>query len=81
MGRNGAKLAYLWISSNQHPMGIWTSERCKTLDTLVLMENLREMSMQAALTKNASRKARLFETLKTIHAELRLRGAALAKTV
>jgi len=54
-------------------MNFWTPERCKTIDTLVLMDNSCEMSMQAELTKSAIRKARLLENVQMIQAELRSR--------
>ena len=55
------------------PMNFWTPERCKTIDTLILMDNSCEMSMQAELTNNAARKARLLENVEMIQAELRSR--------
>ena len=54
-------------------MNFWTPERCKTIDTLILMDNSCEMSMQAELTRSASRKAQLLENVATIQAELRTR--------
>ena len=54
-------------------MNFWTPERCKTIDTLILMDNSCEMSMQAELTNNAARKARLLENVEMIQAELRSR--------
>lgn len=54
-------------------MNFWTPERCKTIGTLILMDNSCEMSMQAELTNNASRKARLLENVEMIQAELRSR--------
>ena len=54
-------------------MNFWTPERCKTIDTLVLMDNSCEMSMQAELTKSPIRKARLLENVQMIQAELRSR--------
>ena len=55
-------------------MNFWTPERCKTIDTLQLMDNSCEMSMQAELTNNAARKARLLENVEMIQAELRSRA-------
>ena len=59
--------------TSNKPMNFWTPERCKTIDTLVLMDNSCEMSMQAELTKSAIRKARLLENVQMIQAELRSR--------
>ena len=55
------------------PMNFWTPERCKSISTLILMDNSCEMSMQAELTNNAARKARLLENVEMIQAELRSR--------
>ena len=60
--------------TSNKPMNFWTPERCKTIDTLVLMDNSCEMSMQAELTKSAIRKARLLENVQMIQAELRTRN-------
>ena len=60
--------------TSNKPMNFWTPERCKTIDTLVLMDNSCEMSMQAELTKSAIRKARLLENVQMIQAELRSRA-------
>ena len=54
-------------------MNFWTPERCKTIDTLILMDNSLEMSAQAVITNNAARKARLLENVEMIQAELRSR--------
>ena len=59
--------------TSNKPMNFWTPERCKTIDTLVLMDNSCEMSMQAELTKSPIRKARLLENVQMIQAELRSR--------
>ena len=55
------------------PMNFWTPERCKTIDTLILMDNSLEMSAQAVITNSATRKARLLENVEMIQAELRSR--------
>jgi Na+-translocating ferredoxin:NAD+ oxidoreductase RnfC subunit len=55
-------------------MSFWTPERCKTIDTLILMDNSCEMSMQAELTKSALRKAQLLKNVEMIQAELRSRN-------
>ena len=55
---------------NTSTMNFWTPERCKTIETLILMDNSCEMSMQAELTNNAARKARLLEIVGMIQAEL-----------
>ena len=54
-------------------MNFWTPERCKNIDTLILMDNSCEMSMQAELTNSASRKAQLLQIVEMIQAELRSR--------
>lgn len=55
-------------------MNFWTPERCQSIDTLILMDNSCEMSMQAELTKSASRKAQLLKNVEMIQAELRTRN-------
>ena len=52
------------------PMNFWTPERCKTIDTLILMDASSEKSMQAELTNSALRRARLLEIVEMIQAEL-----------
>ena len=54
-------------------MNFWTPERCKTISTLILMDNSLEMSAQAVITNSATRKARLLENVEMIQAELRSR--------
>jgi len=55
------------------PMNLWTPERCKTISTLVLMDNSLEMSSQAVITNNSARKDRLVSIVEMIQAELRSR--------
>jgi|TARA_B100000073_G_scaffold343709_1_gene349050 hypothetical protein len=55
-------------------MNFWTPERCKTIDTLQLMDNSLEMSAQAVITNSPARKARLLQTVEMIQAELRSRA-------
>ena len=55
-------------------MNFWTPERCKTINTLQLMENSLEMSAQAVIIKNAERKQRLLDNVEMIQAELRTRA-------
>ena len=55
------------------PMNFWTPERCKTIDTLILMDNSAEISMQAALSKNAEIRQRKTAIVEMIQAELRSR--------
>ena len=54
-------------------MNFWTPERCKTIDTLILMDNSLEMSMQAELTNSVSRREKLLKNVEMIQAELRSR--------
>ena len=61
-------------------MNFWTPERCKTIDTLILMDNSCEMSMQAELTNSAIRRARLLENVEMIQAELRTRVWSWSKS-
>ena len=55
------------------PMNFWTPERCKTISTLILMDNSAEISMQAALSKNPEIAARKTAIVEMIQAELRSR--------
>ena len=54
-------------------MNFWTPERCKAIDTLILMDNSAEISMQAALSNSPTIKARKLEIVEMIQAELRSR--------
>ena len=54
-------------------MNFWTPERCKTISTLILMDNSAEISMQAALSKNPEIAARNTAIVEMIQAELRSR--------
>ena len=54
-------------------MNFWTPERCKTIDTLVLMDNSLEMTSQAVVTNSSERKYRLLAIVEMIQAELRSR--------
>lgn len=54
-------------------MNFWTPERCKTIDTLILMDNSAEISMQAELSNSFKIKARKLEIVEMIQAELRTR--------
>jgi len=54
-------------------MNFWTPERCKTISTLILMDNSLEMSAQAVISKSPARKERLTEIVEMIQAELRSR--------
>ena len=65
----------IFLFSSPSPlMNFWTPERCKTIDTLILMDNSCEMSMQAELINDPARKARLLENVEMIQAELRSRA-------
>ena len=55
------------------PMNFWTPERCKTIDTLQLMDNSLEMTSQAVVTNSSERKYRLLAIVEMIQAELRSR--------
>ena len=59
--------------TSNKPMNFWTPERCKTIDTLILMDNSLEMSMQAELTNSVSRREKLLKNVEMIQAELRSR--------
>ena len=54
-------------------MNYWTPERCKTIDTLQLMDNSLEMTSQAVVTNSSERKYRLLAIVEMIQAELRSR--------
>jgi len=54
-------------------MNYWTPERCKTIPTLVLMDNSLEISAQGAVSKNPSICKRNAEIVEMIQAELRSR--------
>tara|TARA_B100001093_G_scaffold104837_1_gene97114 strand:+ start:213 stop:506 length:294 start_codon:yes stop_codon:yes gene_type:complete len=62
-------------SHTQHlkQMNFWTPERCKTIPTLQLMENSREMSSQAAVIKNRELAERKTTIVQMIQSELRRR--------
>ena len=67
-----------WICSGGDPapksiMNYWTPERCKTIPTLVLMDNSLEISAQGAVSKNPSIRKRNAEIVEMIQAELRSR--------
>ena len=66
-----------FIGGNELPfllqMQFWTPERCKTIETMQLMDNSLEMSAQAVITKNPARKAQLMANVEMIQAELRTR--------
>ena len=55
------------------PMNFWTPERCKSIDTLKLMDNSLEMTSQAVVTNSSERKYRLLAIVEMIQAELRSR--------
>ena len=54
-------------------MNYWTPERCKTIPTMVLMDNSLEISAQGAVSKNPSIRKRNAEIVEMIQAELRSR--------
>ena len=54
-------------------MNFWTPERCKTIDTLILIDNAAEIFMQAELSNSSKIKARKLEIVEMIQAELRTR--------
>ncbi len=51
-------------------MNYWTPERCKTIPTMVLMDNSLEISAQGAVSKNPSIRKRNAEIVEMIQAEL-----------
>jgi hypothetical protein len=55
-------------------MNYWTPERCKTIPTLMLMDNSLQFSAQAIVSKNPSIVKRNTEIVEMIQAELRSRA-------
>lgn len=54
-------------------MNFWTPERCKTLSTEVLIDNMGDFLKQAQATKNQEFQARSIYLAQIIDAELRTR--------
>ena len=54
-------------------MDFWTPERCKTIDTLKLMDRSLQMTSEAVVTNSSEKKYRLLAIVEMIQAELRSR--------
>ena len=59
--------------TSNKPMDFWTPERCKTIDTLKLMDRSLQMTSEAVVTNSSEKKYRLLAIVEMIQAELRSR--------
>ena len=55
-------------------MNFWTSDRCKTISTELLLSNLGEFLKAAQVTKNSITRTRNLEIATLINAELSTRN-------
>tara|TARA_Y100000310_G_scaffold284239_1_gene306901 strand:- start:45 stop:212 length:168 start_codon:yes stop_codon:yes gene_type:complete len=55
-------------------MNFWTADRCKTLSTEILLDNLNDFLKQAQNTKNAATRGRNLEVASMINAEVASRA-------